>query len=165
MTTYETISLAFAGVSAVASLAAGVSAVFAVINLRRHWADDEPKLSCTYLFERLSLGKENAEAWTAVIRVVNVGKVPASVVGFEYLGRELAARRSELALDERIEPELVAPGVAVDVTARAFNIHGDVPPAHVDGVDVLTADGRRFRAVRLPGHCIDCYGHKRRYDG
>ena len=151
-------------ISAAGYVMAGIGALWAVRSIRRHWGDDDVKLSCTYLDERRSFGEVNQEIWTATVRVTNVGKVPVSVCGFDYFGCRLVDRRSEVRLDESFGPVLVVPGQTVDVAARCENVHADRPPVFIDGVKVRTADGGLFDVSRPAGFAVDVFGRKEPYD-
>ena len=163
-TSLQIVGLLISAVAAAGSVMAGIGALWAVRQIRRHWSDDEPKLSCTYLDERRSFGEVNQEIWTATVRVTNVGKVPVSVCGFDYFGCRLVDRRSEVRLDESFGPVLVVPGQTVDVAARCENVHADRPPVFIDGVKVRTAAGGLFDVARPSGFTVDVFGRKEPYD-
>ena len=163
-TLLQIVGILVSAVAAAGSLMAGIGALWAVRQIRRHWSDDEPKLSCTYLDESRSLGEIKQEIWTATVRVTNIGKVSVSVCGFDYFGSRLIDRRSEVRLDESFSPVLVVPGQTVDVTARCENVYSDRPPVFIDGVKVRTASGGLYDVTRPAGFTVDVFGRKERYD-
>ena len=163
-TLLQIVGLFVSTVAAAGSVMAGVGALWAVRQIRRHWSDDEEKLSCTYLDEGRSFGEIKQEIWTATVRITNIGKVSVSVCGFDYFGCRLISRRSDIVLEESIGPVLVVPGQAVDVAARCENVYSDRPPVFIDGVKVRTASGGLFDVTRPAGFAVDVFGRKERYD-
>lgn len=79
MRNYESWSLVFAGLSALGTLVAGIGAVAAVLQIRKHWRDDDTFATIIADDQSFETNASGHSVWMCKLRIVNSGKTDISL--------------------------------------------------------------------------------------
>lgn len=73
----------------IAALATGASAVVALVHYLRHWRDDEVKIVAEVYCRKAYVDRNGCDCLFVAVTISNVGKVPVTVTGFEFVDKSL----------------------------------------------------------------------------